>query len=146
MINHLRIFWTILYRRKSEGVNLSSNLRPTANCSETSTYEGGKWIKQFIFGFPTTGILSQEGGLPRSGNNPIPAPMAALWRTSAARFQQRPRASGFRNADALWSDSMGQVSQEWLRKHLEFPDNGDIPSLPYVILMQNFASEYLRAR
>ena len=74
-----------------------------------------------------TGILSREGVSPHSRKTPIPAPMAALRRTSAARFLQRPRASGFRNAEALWSDAMGQVFEGWVIEPLEFPDNGDIP-------------------
>ena len=88
---------------------------------------GDKWIGQFIFGFPTTGILSQEGVFPHNAKNTIPAQISSLWRTSADRFRQRSRASGFRNAEALWAEAVDQVAQGWLSRPVDLSENGDLP-------------------
>ena len=70
---------------------------------------GDRWIGRFTFGFLTTRILSKEGVFPYADNRSIPAPISAFWSASSARFRRRPRASGFRNAEALWSEAIDQV-------------------------------------
>ena len=87
----------------------------------------GKWVKHFCPGLPTTGALSQEWVSTSSGKTPHATPLTALWWAPATRFRQRARASGFRNADALVADAMGEVAQGWLIVPPEFSENGDIP-------------------
>ena len=91
---------------------------------------GDNWIRQFIFGFPTTGFLSQAGISPASPKAKPPLPTAAIWRSSLKRFRGRSRSSGLRGADALWSEAISQVKEGWLGPPAEFPANGDIEFFP----------------
>lgn len=82
---------------------------------------------QFIFGFPTTCTLSQEGISPFSERARPPMPPALLWKSSLKRFRERARASGHANAAPLWAEALSQVEQGWLCPPCAFPPNGDIP-------------------
>ena len=55
-----------------------------------------------------------------------PLPTAAIWSSSSKRFRERARASGYRNADALWEDALSHVQEGWLSRPAEFPPDGDI--------------------
>ena len=68
---------------------------------------GADWVRQFIFGFPTTGILSQPGVFPASNTAKPPLPVSAIWNSSVKRFNVRD--SGYRNIDALWGDAISHV-------------------------------------
>ena len=92
---------------------------------------GGKnWIRQFIFGFPTTGFLSQTGIFPASPKAKPPLPTTAIWRSSLKRFRERSRSSGLRNAEALWAEATAQVKEGWLSPPAVFSANGDIEFFP----------------
>ena len=91
---------------------------------------GDRWISQFIFGFPTTGVLSQEGIFPPSDMPKGPAPISSIWKTSVRRFKERARASGFKNAQVLWDEALSQVKEGWLSDPFEFDNEGNISQFP----------------
>ena len=51
---------------------------------------GDRWIGQFGHGFPTSGILSQEGVFPAS-DKPLPHPihLKQIWKSPTTRFEER---------------------------------------------------------
>ena len=63
---------------------------------------GDALIRQFVFGFPTTGFLSQSGVFQVPNKAKPPLPDASIWNSSVKRIRERARASGYRNADAMW--------------------------------------------
>ena len=91
---------------------------------------GSAWICQFIFGFPTTGFLPQSGVFPVSPKAKRPLPAASVWNSSLKRFRERSRASGIRNAEALWEEALSQVQEGWLIQPAEFSPDGDIEFFP----------------
>ena len=91
---------------------------------------GDRWISQFTFGFPTTGVFSQEGVFPNSEKSKGPAPISTIWKTCKKRFRERARASGFKNSKVLWDEALEQVKEGWLSQPVEFSDEGDIPFFP----------------
>ena len=88
---------------------------------------GDRWMLQYIFGFPTTGVLSQAGVFPFFEQARPPMPTALLWKYPIRSFRERARASGHTNADPLWEEALSQVEQGWLCPPFPFSPNGDIP-------------------
>ena len=89
---------------------------------------GGKaWLRQFVWGFPITGDLSQAGVYP---TDPMvqPAPdLSKLWDETAIRYQTRAKGSVWPNADHLWTEALGQVRKGWLSAPLPINANGQCP-------------------
>ena len=75
---------------------------------------GGKWVSQIIFGFPTTGVISQAGVLPRSDKAKPPISPQVLWKSSSKRFQERDARAGFKNAIPSWGEALFQAQLGWL--------------------------------
>ena len=95
---------------------------------------GDSWVSRFIFGFPTTGALSQEGVSPSSDKTRPPITVSSIWNSSVKRFNERARASGYRNIDSIWKEAISQVQEDWWgepaespprRRHRTLPGRGD---------------------
>ena len=88
---------------------------------------GDRWIGQFAHGFPTSGILIQEGVFP-SSDKPIPPPihLKQIWQSPTKMFKERARSSGFKNAQPLWGEALTQVSKGWLEGPREVSHNGAV--------------------
>ena len=79
---------------------------------------GSAWLQQFLFGFPLVGRLSQSHCYPtklkEASKKPVPIPK--LFNTNASRFRDRASKSGFKNANALWSEALEQCEKGWLTR------------------------------
>merc|ERR1712112_644887 len=79
---------------------------------------GSAWLQQFLFGSPLVGRLSQSHCYPtkleEASKNPVPIPK--LFNTNASRFRDRASKSGFKNANALWSEALEQCEKGWLTR------------------------------
>ena len=71
---------------------------------------GDMWVSQLIFGFSTTGLLSQEGVAPHSENVKPPIAPSEIRNSSAMRLRERAARSGFKNAAHLRGDSVSHVA------------------------------------
>ena len=87
---------------------------------------GGRWITQLIHGFPTCGVISQEGVFPPTQKAKPPIPLSILWGSSKQRFQERSQNSGFKNAEPLWPDALNQVQEGWLSDPIPILPSGDV--------------------
>lgn len=91
---------------------------------------GGKaWLRQFVWGFPITGDLSQAGVYPRDPSV-TPAPdTTALWGDTSTRLRARAAGSGWLNADTLWTEAIDQVQKGWLMDPLTIGEDGKCPAI-----------------
>ena len=75
---------------------------------------GGKWIRQFTYGFPLIWNLSQSGVYPRD-DSLTPAPsVAGIWENAPSRSPERAKQAGNANAGTLWEEAFEQVRNGWL--------------------------------
>ena len=83
---------------------------------------GSAWLRQFIFGFKLIGAFSQKHTFPRSEKLKNTTPISAqhIMQASSRRFTERARESGFKNAQPLWEEAMGQHRKGWLSKPSPF--------------------------
>ena len=88
---------------------------------------GVRWVGQFVHGFPTSGIIIQEGVFPTS-DKPLHPPirLKQIWKSPTKRFKERARSSGFKNAQPLRGEALTQVSKGWLEGPREIPPNGTV--------------------
>ena len=84
---------------------------------------GRKWIGQFAFGFPITGILSQKHTFEMTAPDHDIHSRADIFRSAVQRFRDRASRSGFKNGAALWDEATTQHAQGWLSAPL--PLNAD---------------------
>ena len=75
---------------------------------------GDRRVKQFILGFPIVGECEQPGVFPRNHSKPPPKEIDLIWKQNSERSQLRARASGALNAQHLWDEALGQVTNGWL--------------------------------
>ena len=87
---------------------------------------GDRWVTQLVHGFPTCGIISQEGVFPTTQKSKPPIPLSILWKSSKKRFQERAKNSGFKNAEPLWSEALTQVKEGWLSEPIPISPSGDV--------------------
>ena len=90
---------------------------------------GRAWLRQFAWGFPTTGGLSRTGVYHRVLSI-TPAPdTPAIWSDTSARFSTRAAGSGWLNADTLWTEAIDQVRKGWLMGPLPIGEDGQCPAI-----------------
>ena len=90
---------------------------------------GRNWMRQFVWGFPITGDLSQSGVYPKDPQA-VPAPdTATIWADAESRFRSRAAGSGRLNEGTLWNESMEQVKKGWLSDPLPLGEDGQSPAL-----------------
>ena len=87
---------------------------------------GGRWVRQFVFGFPIIWELEQTGVYPRDDSKKQPGPIDGIWKDNLKRFQTRARASGVLNAQLLWDEAMTQVDKGWLASPLPIDPKGNV--------------------
>ena len=87
---------------------------------------GEKWIKQFTYGFPIIGNLSQEGVYPRDPSCSPPQPIRDIWTGAEERFTTRSQASGHLHAETLWNEAMDQVKLGWLGEPVPIDRKGNV--------------------
>ena len=90
---------------------------------------GARWPHQFVRGFPIIGDLSQSGIYPTDPKSQHAPDHSSLWTEIASRFRTRAGASGWPNADTLWQEALGQVTNGWLTPHLPIREDGQCPDL-----------------
>lgn len=91
---------------------------------------GNLWIRRFSGAFLRQGVLSQSGVFPVSDKIKLQTPVYIIWNSSVKRCNERARASGYRNIDALWGKAIAQVREGWLGEPAEFSSGGDIEFFP----------------
>ena len=75
---------------------------------------GQRWVDQFAFGFPITGVLSQKHSFDPSTPEADILSHMDLYRSAAQRFRDRAARSGYKNAPALWDEAISQHNLGWL--------------------------------
>ena len=91
---------------------------------------GARWLDQFAFGFPITGMMSQKGVYtPEEPKNTAINP-AVLFQTAATRFRERAAKSGHKNASQLWEEANQLVTKGWLNPPVELREDGRPAGLP----------------
>ena len=91
---------------------------------------GQNWIRQFVFGFPMIGTLSQNGVFPKGGElDTDPTQPQQIWEKSKDRFLERPARSGFKDAQRLWGESQVMVGAGWLGDPIPIPSSGLLPDI-----------------
>ena len=82
-------------------------------------------MKQFIFGFPLVGELSQCGVYPppRKDISP-PIGRAELLQGTEELFSSRACKSGFKNGQALWDEALTQHQEGWLTAPFKLSSEG----------------------
>ena len=77
---------------------------------------GSSWIRRFIFRFPLVGALSQNRAYPADSRPPSHERLspAELFASARARFDERARKAGNKNAAALWQEACDQQTKGWL--------------------------------
>ena len=97
-----------------------------AHLADSLGLGGGKWIRQFTYGFPIVGNLSQCGVYPRD-DSLLPAPSTTgLWDNAQKRFLERSAHAGFANAEALWAEACEQVRMGWLGAPIPIDLSGNV--------------------
>ena len=97
-----------------------------AHLAQSLGLGGGNWIRQFTYGFPLVGDLSQSGVYPRKEDlKPAPS-IAGIWDNASNRFQERAAHSGMANADTLWKEACEQVKKGWLGTPLPIDTLGNV--------------------
>ena len=91
---------------------------------------GAEWIKQFTFGFPIVGTLSQKGVYPTDPSIGQAPDLSEIWNLRTERFRNRATRSGWKDANALWGEAMGQVNRGWLGEPLDVDLNGGLSAYP----------------
>ena len=87
---------------------------------------GARWLDQFAFGFPITGLLSQKF-LYQVDEKVDPSdviPLSELFNSAASRFRERSTKSGHKNASQLWDEALIQVKKGWLLPPAELAADG----------------------
>ena len=93
----------------------TGNLKSAAltRLAESLELGDGKWLRQFAYGFPLVGDLSQCGVYPRDDSlSPAPS-TSGIWENASKRFQERAAHSGHANATTLWGEAFEQVLKGW---------------------------------
>ena len=87
---------------------------------------GTRWLDQFAFGFPITGLLSQKFlfGVDDKADPSAILPLPELFKTAASRFRERAEKSGRKNAQPLWDEALEQVKKGWLLPPAELAADG----------------------
>ena len=111
---------------------------------------GSRWIRQFNFGFPTTGVVSQTGVYKPDHTAPDPPSIESIWDGARGRFAKRAHSSGRLHGSELWSEALQKVATGWLEAPIPFNEDGalDRPTLDNPITAFRFAvdqSDKLRA-
>ena len=75
---------------------------------------GQRWVDQFAFGFPITGVLSQKRSFELSAPDSDLLSHMDLFRSAAQRFRDRAARSGYKNGAALWGEAISQHNIGWL--------------------------------
>ena len=97
-----------------------------AHLADSLGMGGGKWIRQFTYGFPIVGNLSRFGVYPR-GDTPTPAPsIKGIWGNASKRFVERASHSVWANAPTLWAEAFEQVKKGWLGAPLPIDTLGNV--------------------
>ena len=143
----LRAWWKLQLARVKGVVNCAADLQEIWNNStpdyiKTSTGKlqtvalafllrtfdlgGGNWIKQFTFGFPIIGDLSQEGVYPRDTSCKPALPIQDIWLGSQERFALRAKSSGYLHSQALWDEALEQVKLGWLDAPVPIDTSGNV--------------------
>ena len=79
---------------------------------------GSIWLQQFLYGSPSIGRLAQPRCYPSKPNevrkreDPIPKAL----KSSANRFSDMARKSGFKNAKAFWAEALDQCDKGWMSR------------------------------
>ena len=97
-----------------------------AHLAESMGLGGGRWIRQFTYGFPLVGGLSQSGVYPRNDNLPPAPSVAGIWEGASKRFFERAAHSGATNATTLWAEACDQVKKGWLGAPLPADTLGNV--------------------
>ena len=74
----------------------------------------GRWVAQFVVGFPTSGAIRQGRVSHPSGKFHSLIQLGQLWKVSKKRPIDRPKSSGFKNAAPLWGAALDQASNRQL--------------------------------
>ena len=86
---------------------------------------GQRWVKQFIFGFPLVGELSQRDVYPPSRKEVLtPIGLPELLQGAEELFSSRACKSGFKNGQALWGEALAQHSAGWLTAPFQLSSEG----------------------
>ena len=77
---------------------------------------GSAWIRQFIFGFPLIGTLSQRFTFPLGPKQQVSPSLLQrdLFSSARARFNERSAKAGSKNGKALWPEAKEQQPKGWL--------------------------------
>ena len=90
---------------------------------------GGRWMRQFTFGFDIMGDLSQKFLFPVNPKAVPPLGTDSPLVETAERFPLRARGSGFAHQDNLRSEALSQVERGWLTDPLPLGESGGILSV-----------------
>ena len=88
---------------------------------------GGRWIRQFIYGFDVVGSFSQSSVFPRNIRPCAPLDPEIFGCDRPTRFPTRARAPGYPHGRHLWDEAMAQVECGWLAAPLPFDVDGNLP-------------------
>ena len=79
---------------------------------------GSVWLQQFLFGFPLIGRLAQPRFYPTELKDARKRaePVSKSLKTTASRFADRAKKSGFGNAKALWGEALEQCDKGRLNR------------------------------
>ena len=91
---------------------------------------GGRWVRQFVFGFDVMGRFPQQFLFPvgRSAKPPM-GPDTPLV-DSAERFATMALCSGFAHMDNLWSGALSHVECGWLTDPIPLDAAGGMLTVP----------------
>ena len=81
----------------------------------SSHLRGSSWIRQFIFGFPLIGTLSQRFAFPLGPKQQVYPDLLqrGLFSSARARFDERTAKAGSKNGKALWPEAKEQRLKGW---------------------------------
>ena len=104
---------------------------------------GGRWIRQFVYGFPIIGEIEQTGVFPRDAKPAPPPDIEGIWPGNSARPQTREMVSGALRAQLLRGEAMGQVNKGWLGRPRPVDQCGDVLTQPEdaAVLALRFGAE-----
>ena len=102
---------------------------------------GSKWLKQLIFGFPITGVLSQEGAYPLDSRVKLTTlDKETVLESTFDRFRQRATNALPQHAETLWAEACEQSDKGWLSR--PFPVNASGSKLSFKGKGLNFAFRF----
>ena len=85
---------------------------------------GDRWIHQFTFWFPITGVLSQEGVFPRSDIDQELENTMSMFSDIEDRFRKRAKTRPGEFTIPLWKEAIEQVDTGWLDQPIPLREDG----------------------